>query len=108
MPATLVASIPRPRLRYGLVVPATLVLGGLLAVSAGWLPSDPGVAAGWLFLLAGVAFGGSLGLWFWYRVLPVPRTLDHPFSRPRWALIGAHVGLVVTGFALASQALWLP
>jgi hypothetical protein len=105
MPATLAASVPRPRLRYALVLPATLVSLGLLAICVGWLPGDPAAAAGWLLLTAGIAVGGGLGLWFWFRLLPVPARLDDPFSTGRWALIGIHVGLVVAGFGLAAQAL---
>jgi hypothetical protein len=106
MPSTLVASLLSPRLRYGLVVPASLVSVGLLAVCLGWLPADPVVALGWLLVTAGVALGGGLGLWFWYRPLPVPARLDDPFSTGRWGLIGVHVTLVVTGFVLAARALW--
>lgn len=106
MPLTLVASLRRPRLRYGLVLPASLVSIGLLAACLGWLPADPLVAAGWLLMTAGVALGAGLGLWLWYRLLPVPARLDDPFSTGRWALIGVHVALVVAGFGLAAQALW--
>jgi len=106
MPATLVASLVRPRLRYGLVLPASLVSIGLLAVCAGFLPGDSLVAAGWLLMTAGVVIGGGLGLWFWYRLLPVPAPLDDPFSTGRWALIGIHIAPVVVGFALAARALW--
>lgn len=105
MPATLVASVPRPPLRYGLVLPATLVSIGLLAICFWWLPVEATAAAGWLLLTAGVAVGGGLGLWFWFRLLPVPSPLDDPFSTRRWTLIGIHVGLVVAGFGLAAQAL---
>jgi len=106
MPATLVASLLHPRLRYGLVLPASMVSIGLLAVCLGWPPVDPLVAAGWLLMTAGVSLGGGLGLWFWYRLLPVPARLDDPFSTGRWALVGVHVALVVAGFGLAAQALW--
>ena len=105
MPSTLVASLRYPRLRYGLVVPASLVSIGLLAVCVGWLPAEPTIALGWILMTAGVALGGGLGLWFWYRLLPVPARLDDPFSTGRWALIGVHIALVVAGFALAAQAL---
>lgn len=105
MPLTLVASLRRPRLRYGLVLPASLVSISLLAVCLGWLPADPVVAVGWLLMTAGVALGGGLGLWLWYRLLPVPARLDDPFAAGRWALIGVHVALVVAGFGLAATAL---
>lgn len=106
MPAAFLASLAHPRLRYGLVLPASLVSIGLVAVVIGWLPGDPMVAAGWLLMTAGVAFGGCLGLWFWYRLLPVPGRLDDPFSTGRWSLIGIHVALVVAGIGLAVQPLW--
>jgi hypothetical protein len=102
MPLTLVASLARPRLRYGLVVPATLVSLGLLAVSVAWLPPEPVAAAGWWLMTAGIAVGGGLGLWLWYRLLPVPAALEDPFAPARWALIAVHVGLVVMGFILAA------
>jgi hypothetical protein len=104
MPVTLAASLRDPRLRFGLVVPASLVTLGLLAVCAGWLPESPLAAWGWVLVTAGVAVGGGLGMWLWYRLLPVPDALHDPFSRPRWALIGVHVGLVVAGCALAALA----
>ena len=107
MPSTLVASLVRPRFRYALVVPASLVSIGLLGVCIGWPPADPLAAAGWLLMTAGVALGGGLGLWLWYRLLPVPAALHDPFSTGRWALIGVHVGLVVTGFVLAARAIWV-
>ncbi len=106
MPTTLVASLARPGLRYALVVPASTVSLGLLAVCLGWLPGDAPVAAGWVLLMAGVGLGGGLGLWLWYRLLPVPAILDDPFSTGRWALIGVHVALAVAGLGLASLALW--
>jgi hypothetical protein len=105
MPTTLFASLARPRLRYGLVVPSTLVGVGLLAVSIGWLPADPIAAAGWLMMTAGVLMGGVLGLWFWYRLAPVPLRLDDPFSRGRWVLVWVHVALIVVGLMLASFTL---
>jgi hypothetical protein len=105
MPAILAASLGRPRLRYGLVVPASLVSVGLLAIAVGWLPAEPVAAGGWLLMTAGVALGGSLGLWLWYRLLPVPAALDDPFAPLRWGLVGVHVIMIVAGFALAATAL---
>lgn len=105
MPATLFASLVRPRLRYGLVVPSTLVGVGLLAVSIAWLPGDPVAAAGWLMMTAGVLMGAVLGLWFWYRLFPVPASLDDPFSKGRWALVGLHIALIVVGLVLAARPL---
>ena len=100
MPATLLASLAQPPWRYALVVPASLVGSGLLAISVAWLPADPLAAMGWLLITGGVLLGSLLGLWFWYRLVPVPPGLDDPFSRGRWALITTHVGLVVAGLLL--------
>ena len=100
MPVTLVASLYNVAARYWLVLPSTLVSLGLLLVVLTELPADPGAAAGWVLMLVGVALGGGLGLWFWFRVLPVPRALDDPVSSGRWLLIGGHVALVVAGAAL--------
>ena len=105
MPSILFASLSRPRLRYGLVVPASLLGGGLLAILIWWLPTSAIAAAGWVLMAAGIALGGVLGLWFWYRWLPVPNTLDNPYSRGRWALISLHVALIVTGWVLAATLL---
>ncbi len=103
MPPLLAASVRRPRLRYGLVVPAALVAGGLTALCFVALPAGLG-AAGWLMVAAGVLMGGGLGSWFWYRLLPVPSALDRPLAPGRWALIAVHVGLVVVGLALVGVA----
>ncbi len=105
MPAILFASLSRPMLRYGLVLPSTLVTLGLLAVVLGWLPASAPATVGWLLILAGVTMGGVMGLWLWYRLLPVPAVLTHPFSRARWLLIGVHVALIVVGIALAATPL---
>jgi hypothetical protein len=107
MPTTLIASLAEPRLRYALVVPASLVGFGLLAVSLWWLPADPVAAGGWLLMTAGVLLGGVLGIWFWLRLLPVPRALDNPFSSGRWAQIWEHVALIVLGLALVGIGLAL-
>lgn len=104
MPLTLAASLVRPLLRCGLVVPASLVSLGLLAVCAGWLPDRPVAAAGWVLLTVGVALGGGLGLWLWYRLLPVPARLDDPLSAGRWTLIAVHVGLILAGLLLVIVA----
>ena len=105
MPAILVMSLRRPRLRYALVLPSSLVGVPLLGITALFLPASAVAAAGWLLMTAGILLGGALGLWFWYRVLPVPRALDDPFSAGRIALIGVHVALIVAGAALASTGL---
>ncbi len=105
MPAILVASLARPWLRYALVIPSTLVGTGLLAISAVWLPANVIAAAGWLLMTAGILLGGLLGLWFWFRLVPVPRVLDDPFAPGRMALIGVHIALIVAGLSLATFAL---
>ncbi|MGD8486394.1 MAG: hypothetical protein PVG27_00225 [Chloroflexota bacterium] len=104
MPVTLLASLHSLSARYWLVLPSTLVSLGLLGVVLTRLPGDPVAASGWLLMLAGVTFGGGLGLWLWFRVLPVPERLDDPTSRGRWALIGGHVSLVVAGAVLVATA----
>ena len=104
MPLTLVVSLSNLPARYWLVLPSTLVSLGLLAVVVGWLPSDPVAATGWVLLLAGRALGGAMGLWLWFRVLPVPEALDDPVSPGRWALIGVHVALVLLGALLVIGA----
>ena len=105
MPAMLLSSLVDARARYLLVVPATLVSVGLIAICIGWLPTPAIPAAGWLLMTGGVALGGILGIWFWYRLLPVPAQLDDPFAVGRWALVAIHVGLVVVGMSLAASAL---
>jgi hypothetical protein len=105
MPAVLAWSLVEPGARYLLVGPSALVAVGLLAVSLGWLPASAAAAAGWLLLTAGVVLGGALGLWFWYRLMPVPASLDDPLAPGRWALIAVHVALVVIGWILAATAL---
>jgi hypothetical protein len=105
MPAILLLSLRRPRLRYALVVPSSLVGIPLLGISGLFLPSSAVAAVGWLLLTAGILLGSAMGLWFWYRVLPVPRAMDDPFSAGRIALIGVHIALIVVGAALASTGL---
>jgi hypothetical protein len=105
MPALLFASLRDPRWRYALVLPSTLVGVPLLAICAFWLPEGPVAAAGWLLVTAGILLGSVLGLWFWYRLLPVPAALDDPFSPGRWTLIGIHIAMIVLGLMLASAPL---
>ena len=105
MPAILFASLAEPRLRYALVIPSSLVGFPLLAICALWLPASSIAAVGWLSVTAGILLGSALGLWFWYRLLPVPASLDDPFSPGRWTLISVHIALIVVGLMLAATAL---
>jgi hypothetical protein len=104
MPSILFFSLRRPRLRYALAIPSALVGIPLLIICATELPTDHIARTGWLFLTAGILSGGLLGIWFWFRWLPVPVSLDAPFSRGRWSLVGLHVALVVSGLVLISVA----
>ena len=104
MPIVLAWSLRDPRTRYLLVVPSSLVVVGLLAICAAWLPAGTPAAAGWVILTAGVGLGAALGLWLWFRILPVPPALDDPLAGGRWGLVGIHVTLVVIGWLLAATA----
>lgn len=106
MPAILGASLARPPLRYALVVPASLVSAALVVICAAWLPANVVAAAGWVSITAGVLLGGVLGMWFWFRLVPVPAALDEPFSTGRLSLIGIHVALIVVGIVLAATPLF--
>jgi len=105
MPTILVWSLFDPRLRYLLVLPASLVTAGLAAICLFWPPAAGVAAAGWVLLTLGIALGGGLGLWLWYRLIPVPAWLDDPYAAGRWALIGVHIALIVSGWALAATVL---
>src|SRR5450830_1368111 len=100
MPSILFLSLRRPRLRYALAIPSTLVGVPLLIICASYLPEGQLARTGWLLLTTGILNGGVLGAWFWFRWLPVPRWLHAPFSPSRWALVGLHVALVVSGLVL--------
>lgn len=104
MPWILWFSLRLPRLRYGLLLPASLVGVALVALCATALPADATARAGWLMITAGVLVGAVLGSWFWFRWLPVPRPLDDPFSPARWLLVIVHAGLAVGGMALVMVA----
>lgn len=105
MPTVLAWSLREQRARYLLVVPSSLVTLGLLAICLGWMPASAVAAAGWLLMTIGVGLGGVLGLWLWFRLMPVPAALDDPLAPGRWALIAVHVALVVVGWILAATAL---
>jgi hypothetical protein len=97
MPVILAASLKRPTLRYALVLPASVVTVGLVGV----LASAEGVAVlGWALITAGILLGGTLGMWFWYRLVPVPYVLSDPYGIPRIALVALHVGLVLCGVVI--------
>ena len=101
MPVLLVASLRWPVARYGLALPSTLVGAGLIAICLMALPLDWWPAKlGWLLTTAGVLMGGILGLWFWFRLAPVPRFLNDPFGPGRWALVAVHIALIVAGLVL--------
>ena len=103
MPVVLTASLRWPLARYGLAIPSTLVGVGLIAICLTALPPDWGaVRIGWLVITVGVLIGGVLGLWFWFRLAPVPRFLDDPFSPGRWTLVAVHIVLIIAGLALIS------
>ena len=100
MPASLFFSLRRPAARVGVAVPAVLVGAALIAICAWYLPSAPAARAGWLLVTVGVVLGGLMGAWFWFRLLPVPASLENPFSRGRWTFISIHVALIVCGLML--------
>lgn len=104
MPVVLGSSLWHAEIRLLVAVPATLVGLALVTICAVALPADPIARAGWLSVTLGIAWGGFLGAWFWYRWLPVPSTLDAPYSKGRWILIGVHVALVVAGLLLVAIA----
>ena len=99
MPTLLARSVTRPAWRYLLTIPASLTTVGVMIVALGY---DGSVLAtlGWWSIAAGLGVGGTLGAWFWYRWMPVPRIFDRPFSAGRWALIATHAGLVLLGVGL--------
>jgi hypothetical protein len=106
MPTILAWSYRRPGARYLLVVPASLVSLALVAVCLVTPVASVPAAIGWAAMTSGVLLGGLLGIWFWYRLLPVPRALDDPLGRGRWELIALHVALVVVGGVLAATRLF--
>ncbi len=99
MPVLLACSLWWPQWRYLLTVPAGMVSTSLFVVA---LESDGSGSArlGWWLMTAGVLAGATLGTWFWYRWVPVPKNLDEPFSSGRWVLIGVHAGLILIGSGL--------
>ena len=100
MPSILALSLRWPRLRYALMLPSVMVVGALLAITATALPESLGARVGWLLITLGVLEGSVLGMWFWFRWVPVPVGLDDPFARARWLLIFFHVASIVVGLVL--------
>lgn len=97
MPVILAASLKRPTLRYALILPASVVTVGLVGV----LASVDGMARlGWALITVGILLGGTLGMWFWYRLVPVPYALSDPYGMPRIALVALHIGLVLSGVVI--------
>ena len=102
MPLVLWLSLRRPLARYALAAPASLLTLSLLAISVWAPPAEPLARAGWSMLTAGVLMGGVQGAWFWFRILPVPDSLNEPFAPARQALIAIHVALLVVGTVLVA------
>ncbi len=101
MPSLLLLSITRPKLRYGLLIPGTSFTLGVVGMA---IDSAGPQALGWWLLAAGLTVGGGAGIWFWMRWLPVPQPFDDPYGRPRLAVIGVHVALVLAGVATVIAA----
>jgi hypothetical protein len=101
MPTALWASVDRPVLRYLLVVPALSASVGLIGMA---IATSGVVTAGWLIVLIGISTGGMLGMWFWYRFLPVPYSLDDPYGTPRLSLLAIHIALVLIGIGMIVAA----
>jgi hypothetical protein len=102
MPTVLALSLSRPMTRYALMIPANIVSIGLIAMT---VSAPDSTMVGWMLITAGILVGGFLGMWFWFRWLPVPRALDDPFGGPRLALVGLHFGLVLVGMAMVGTGL---
>jgi len=97
MPTILAASLSRPSLRFALIVPAGAVSIGLIGMV---MTGPEATVTGWVLITVGILLGGFLGVWFWFRWLPVPRILNDPFGWPRMALVGLHLALILVGAVL--------
>jgi hypothetical protein len=100
MPTVLGLSLTRSSIRRLVVAPTLLVTAALIGICLWELPHAGLARAGWLALTAGILMGGGMGVWFWYRWIPVPRAFDDPYARARSTLIAVHVALVLGGIAL--------
>jgi hypothetical protein len=101
MPVLLALSLREPRVRYFVALPATLVTVALGATIVLGIAPTTLATAGWVLITAGILFGALLGMWFWYRMIPVPAGLSDPYATGRWMLIGIHTGLILVGLLLA-------
>jgi hypothetical protein len=72
----------------------------LVALFAAVISRGGAAAAGWALVAGGALVGDMLGLWFWFRLFPVPPALRDPFSLGRWTLVAVHVALIVSGLLL--------
>jgi hypothetical protein len=100
MPTVLRSSLQRPMLRFALAVPASFVAIGLTGLCLTSLPDNAINAAGWWMVTASIWLGATMGMWLWFRWMPVPMALADPFGRARLALIALHVGGVLAGVGM--------
>jgi hypothetical protein len=107
MPVVLIGSLRAPAVRWLLVVPSTLVGVPVLAAATGAVTVEPAAQGGWILVAVGIVLGALLGIWFWFRLLPVPVELDDPFSRGRWMLIAVHVATIASGLVWIALARFL-
>ncbi len=96
MPSLLLLSLRRPKLRYGLLLPGSSFSLAVLGMA---LQAPGAQALGWWLIAVGLLIGGTAGVWFWMRWLPVPTPFDDPYGWPRLGVIGVHAALVVAGIA---------
>jgi hypothetical protein len=99
MPSLLRLSLRQPVLRYALAIPATAVTVALGVFCMAALPSDASVA-GWWVITASIALGAVMGMWLWFRWMPVPESLEDPFSPRRLTLVAVHIAGVLVGIVL--------